>query len=222
MSKSKIHEWNLLDAITIAIDVFKAQGYLKWAEDNKISNKEEVKKKLELLSDSKYWLPDYSSDIEYIFELKKELVFKKLSGTITDYEVNVLGILEKATVDVRHIGLVSSLPLMAQNIQKKEKRKQRFEHYQEHSKFLGMIGSMWKGTATVLEKTVKTSKWGQFWIVVFDNEGKNIVKWLTNKEPQCDIDDQITLSGVVKQHTQTDWYGSETILKNCRISKCTK
>lgn len=222
MSKSKIHEWNLLDAITIAIDVFKAQGYLKWAEDNKIANKEEVKKKLDLMRESKFLLPDYSTDIEYIFELKKELVFKKLSDSITDYETQVLEILEKQNVDVRHIGLVSSLPLMAENIKKKEKRTQRFEHYQEYSKFVGMIGSMWKGPATVLEKTVKTSKWGQFWIIVFDNNNTNVVKWLTNQEPNCDINDKVILSGMVKQHQQTDWYGNETILKNCRISKCTK
>ena len=103
MSKSKIHEYNLLDTISIAVDVFKTQGYKKWEEDGKLPNKEVVKEKLKDMDKSKSLMPDYSTEIDYIFELKKDLVFKKLASTITDYS-NVLK-LEKKNVDAS-IGLI--------------------------------------------------------------------------------------------------------------------
>ena len=221
MSKSKIQEYNILDAITIAIDVFKTQGYQKWLEGDTKPNKEVLKEKLIDLAKTKSLLPDYTTDMEYIFELKKELVFKKLSGSITDYETQVLDTLEKSNIDVRHMGVVASLPLMAHNIQKKEARRQKFEYYQENSNLVGMVGSEWAGPVTLLEKTAKESKFGQFWILVFDNDNKNIVKWLTNSEPECEVGKEYMLTGLVKEHKATEWYGNETLMKKCRLVDAT-
>ena len=221
MSKSKIHEYNLLDTISIAVDVFKTQGYKKWEEDGKLPNKEVVKEKLKDMDKSKSLMPDYSTEIDYIFELKKDLVFKKLASTITDYESNVLEILEMKNVDVRHIGLIASLPLMAENIKKKEARTKKFEYYQENSRHVGTIGSVWNGAVTLIEKTVKQSQFGEFWIAVFVNEQKNIIKWLTQNEPKFEINEEYNVSAIVKDHKTTQWYGNETVVKNCKKQNAT-
>ena len=87
----KQKQYDLKNALSIACDIFDKQGYIKEAEPTKNleTNKSILSKRLENESEFTH------SDVENVLNYKQELVFKKLSGKLSDYEHLVIKILEK-------------------------------------------------------------------------------------------------------------------------------
>ena len=215
MSKTKTI-YNTLDALSLAIKIFKDQGYAKTVnivgEETRKPNKEIL---LEMLASGAN-LPDSKKDIQELLDIKKDLLFKKLSDSISDYEAQVLDVLNTENVNPGQIGILSSIPLMLENIKKKEKRQEQYDYFKEHSSHQGQVGSQYFGAVTLHQK--KYHERG-FWIYTFVNEGKNILKWLTGKEyPEFKNGANLKIAGVVKAHNDTDFYGKETLLTKCKLT----
>ena len=104
----KQKQYDLKNALSIACDIFDKQGYIKEAEPTKNleTNKSILSKRLDSETDFTH------SDVENVLNYKQELVFKKLSGRLSDYEHLVIKILEKQNMAIREIGIVASVPLM--------------------------------------------------------------------------------------------------------------
>tara|TARA_B100001287_G_C22671636_1_gene525528 strand:+ start:670 stop:1347 length:678 start_codon:yes stop_codon:yes gene_type:complete len=212
--------FNTLDALSIAIKIFKDQGYAKSinvvGEEKRRPNKEILLEKLTKAENLKSNLPESKQDIQELLDIKKDLLFKKLSGNISDYEAQVLDVLNAEKVHTGQIGILSSIPLMLENIKKKEKRQEQYDFFKEHSTYQGQVGSQYFGAVTLHQK--KYHERG-FWIYTFVNDGKNILKWLTGKDySEFKHGANLKVSGIVKAHNDTNFYGKETLLTKCKLT----
>ena len=124
-------QYNLKNALSLACDIFDKQGYKK--ENDPIkgieTNKSILGKRLDAQSEFVH------PDIDNILSFKNELVFKKLSGQISEYEHLVIKTLEKEHMELRELGIVASVPLMYNNAQKRQAKQERYENFQETSQF---------------------------------------------------------------------------------------
>lgn len=214
MSKTKT-TFNTTDALSLAIKIYKDQGYAKSinmvGEETRKPNKEIL---LEMLVKEAN-LPDSKEDIQELLDIKRDLLFKKLSGNISDYEAQVLGVLDSKEVNAGQIGILSSIPLMLDNMKKREKRQEQYQYFKENSLHQGQVGAQYFGAVTLHQK--KYHERG-FWIYTFVNEGKNILKWMTGKDfPDFKNGAKLKISGKVKAHNDTDFYGKETMLTKCKL-----
>lgn len=218
MKSVKNITYNTQDALAVALAIYKKQGYAKTVnvvgEESRTPNKEILEQML--LGTTPMEQVSYdSSELQDIMGLGQELMMKKMADTITEYETQVLQILEHKTVKPHQLGILSSIPLMHDNIKKKEKKKDAFAYFQENSRHVGMVGSEYHGAVELLEK-----KWHDrgFWIYTFIESQKNVVKWLTGTDyEKFNKGTKLKLSGVVKTHNTTQWYGNETVMKNCKL-----
>jgi len=211
---------NTAYALNIALAIWKKQGYVRTVnvvgeELTKRPNKEVL---LEQLATNV--IPDTvecesNPELNNILDLKKDLVFKKMAGTLTDYETQVLQILGQTNVKLHQLGVLSSIPLMYDNLKKKEARDESYEFFREHSKFVGQVGVRYYSQVELLDK-----KWNDrgFYIYTFVENNKNIIKWLTGTDyPDYNKGIHLKLNGIVKAHNNTKWYGNETLMKSCKL-----
>jgi len=218
MESVKDITYNTQDALAVALAIYKKQGYAKTVnvvgEESRKPNKEILEQML--LGTVPMEQVDYSSEeLQDIMRMGQELMMKKMADTITEYETHVLQILEHKTVKPHQLGILSSIPLMHDNIKKKQKKQESFSYFQENSKHLGMVNSRYYGTVELLEK-----KWHDkgFWIYTFVEGGKNVMKWLTGTEYEgFNKGTKLKISGVVKAHNTTQWYGCETVMTRCKL-----
>tara|TARA_Y100000590_G_scaffold24834_1_gene28267 strand:+ start:29487 stop:30134 length:648 start_codon:yes stop_codon:yes gene_type:complete len=204
-------QYNLKTALSIACDIFDKQGYVKEIQPGKDvdTNKSVLSKRLDKE-------PNFvHSNIKDILNFKQELVFKKLSGKLSDYEHLVIKILEKEKMDLREMGIVASVPLMYSNAMKKRAKQEKYESFQQTSQFRGVLGQKYYAPVVLLDKMYHNRG---FWIYTFVEDGKHILKWLTGKDyEEFTKGSKIKLSGVVKLHNTTGYYGDETTLRSCKL-----
>ena len=221
-----------VNALSIACEIFDKQGYVK--QDDVIQELQDKSKDVPLGSGVKLskkanktilldqlgtqYTTDRHESIDGIEEMVSYLTFKKLSGDITEYENLVSQILEKDTIHLRDIGVVASVPLMYSNYQKNEQRKNAYQYHQEHSKHQGMVGEKFYGAVKLMQKYHHVGK--DFYIYTFVLDNKHILKWLTGKNfEEFNKGAKIKLSGVVKAHSTTNYYGNETVLTRCNLMR---
>ena len=207
----KQKQYDLKNALSIACDIFDKQGYIKEAEPTKNleTNKSILSKRLENESEFTH------SDVENVLNYKQELVFKKLSGKLSDYEHLVIKTFEKENMALREVGIVASVPLMYSNAMKKRARQEKYENFQETSKFRGVLGQKYYAPVILLDKLFHNKG---FFIYTFVEDGKHILKWLTGRDyEEFKKGSKIKLSGVVKAHNTTAYYGDETTLRSCKL-----
>ena len=206
-------QYNLKNALSIACDIFDKQGYKKENDPAKgiETNKTILGKRLDAQ-------PDFvHPNVEDILSFKNTLVFKKLSGKISDYEHLVIKILEKEKMDLREIGIVASVPLMYSNAVRKEAKQQRYEDFQQTSEFRGQVGKKYYAPVTLIEKYFHQNG---FFIYTFVEDGKHILKWLTGKDyEEFTKGSKLKLSGLVKGHNATTYYGNETTMTRCQLMR---
>ena len=204
-------EYPLKTALSIACDIFNTQGYVKDINPGKDvdTNKSVLAKRLD--KEVNFVHPD----IENIIDYSKELVFKKMEGKMSDFEELVVKCLGKKSVLQREIGIVASIPLMYSNAMKKREKQKRYDSFQQTSKFQGVLGEKHYAPVVLLDKFYHNRG---FWIYTFVQDNKHILKWLTGKEyEEFNKGAKIKLSGVVKTHNVTAYYGDETTLRSCKL-----
>ena len=207
-------------ALNIALAIYKKQGYARsinvgGGEQKLRPNKDLL---IEQLANPTTSMIDYESNTELknIFDLNKTLIFKKMAGSLTDYESQVLQILGQNTVKPFQLGVLSSIPLMYDNAKKKELRDESLEFFREHSRFVGQVGHKYYAPVELLEK-----KWHDkgFYIYTFVQDEKHILKWFTGTDyPEYNPGVKLKINGVVKAQNETQWYGQETLLKRCKLT----
>jgi len=206
--------WNIYDAISVAVDVFNTQGYVKAFDvSDKKPNKQVVLDRLNQITNGLRLVPDYHETVEQILDLKKELLLKKMTGTITSYEQQVLAVLDSDQVNQRYVGIVASLPRVHQNYLKKQQRQKEYAFYQENSRFVGQVGQSIETNVTLIN--VYNNEMHDFCVYTFTDSQNNVIKWLTQKYLDHNIGSKATLKGRVKSHKITEYYGHETVVKNC-------
>tara|TARA_B100001113_G_C21110424_1_gene622961 strand:+ start:764 stop:1411 length:648 start_codon:yes stop_codon:yes gene_type:complete len=207
----KQKQYNLKNALSIACDIFDKQGYVKEQEPSK--NLETNKSILSKRLDSE---PDFThSDVTDVLNYKQELVFKKLGDNISDYEHLVIKTLEKENMDLREMGIVASIPLMYSNAMKRRAKQEKYENFQQTSQFRGVLGQKYYAPVVLLDKMFHNRG---FFIYTFVEDGKHILKWLTGRDyEEFKKGSKIKLSGVVKAHNTTAYYGDETTLRSCKL-----
>lgn len=206
-------QYNLKNALSLACDIFDKQGYKKENDPVKgiETNKSILGKRLD--AQSQFVHPN----IDNILSFKNELVFKKLSGKISDYEHLVIKTLEKEHMELRELGIVASVPLMYNNAQKRQAKQERYENFQETSQFRGQVGKKYYAPVTLIEKYFHQNG---FYIYTFVEDGKHILKWLTGKDyEEFTKGSKLKLSGLVKGHNATTYYGNETTMTRCQLMR---
>ena len=155
--------------------------------------------------------------VEKLVDMKKDLFFKKMSGSVTDYENLISKLLTNDKIGNKDLGLVASVPLMYDNYLKSKKKQEKYSFYQDHSNFIGNPGSKFSLDVSVIESTFLSYK--GFYIYAFEDETSNVIKWMTGKELDFKIGDKVKLSGTIKAHNQTKYYGAETLVTRCKVEK---
>lgn len=206
-------------ALNIALAIYKKQGYARTVnvvgEETRKPNKELL---IEQLANPTTSIVEYESnpELKQLFDLNKTLIFKKMAGSLTDYESQVLQILGQDKVKSHQLGVLSSIPLMYDNAKKKEARDESLEFFRENSKFVGNVGHKYYAPVEMLEK-----KWHDkgFYIYTFVQDEKHILKWFTGTDyPEYNPGVKLKINGIVKAHNDTNWYGQETLLKRCKLT----
>jgi hypothetical protein len=214
---SKKVEFNTVTALSLAFNIYDKQGYVKTnsyvgQEQPKRPNKEVLVTELQKdLSESAH------PSVEKLVDMKKDLFFKKMSGSVTDYENLISKLLTNDKIGNKDLGLVASVPLMYDNYLKSKKKQEKYSFYQDHSNFIGNPGSKFSLDVSVIESTFLSYK--GFYIYAFEDETSNVIKWMTGKELDFKIGDKVKLSGTIKAHNQTKYYGAETLVTRCKVEK---
>lgn len=210
-------EYNTTIALSLAFQIFDKQGYVK---TNAYVGQEQQNRpnKTVLLSQLEKNLPnEVHPFVEKLSDMKKDLFFKKMSGSVTDYEDLISKLLANDKIGTKDLGLVASIPLMYDNYLKSKKKQEKYSFYQDHSNFIGNPGSKFSLDVNVIESTFLSYK--GFYIYAFEDEQSNVIKWMTGKELEFKIGDKIKLSGTIKAHNQTKYYGAETLVTRCKVEK---
>jgi hypothetical protein len=210
-------EFNTATALSLAFKIFDKQGYVKtghyYSSDEKIRpNKEVLSAELE-----KNPFDVIHPSVEKLSDMQKDLFFKKMASSVTDYEDLISRLLTNKKIGIKDLGLVASIPLMYNNYIKAKKKQEKYCYYQDHSSFIGQPGEKFALEVSVIENTFLSYK--GFYIYAFEDANSNVIKWMTGKEIEFKIGEKITLTGTIKAHNQTKYYGAETLVTRCKVVK---
>lgn len=212
-------EYNLDTALSIAFDVYEKQGYIKSTVNYSLDEtKQESNKKVIADVLDNQTSVNIHPKVAELDSMNKDLFFKKMSGKITDYEELVLKVLSSNVVKINALGIIASIPLMYSNFIKQKTKEERYQFYQEKSQHIGIPGHKFSDEVVCIDTNFLSYK--GFYIYVFEHNGKNILKWMTGKELTFIKGEKIKLSGIVKAHTKTNYYGDETLLSRCKVEQC--
>jgi hypothetical protein len=230
MTKRQKPTYNTQQILQLAIYVDKAQGFVKsgygyydqenatMIYDNKTTIMNYINGEAEM--------PEIDQDImtqveEIIESFKLELIGKKMSGRINDFETNVLQSISNETVEAFGVAVLASLPNSFRVQSKRQTLDEWFDAHRKTSEFVGVIGDRIKLAVHI--KDVKfISKYSIHLVTCVDNN-KNIIKFFFNKEP--DISGIIEgkdamLTGKVKTHDISKFSDcKETVFNYVRIQQ---
>lgn len=145
------------------------------------------------------------------------LSFKAMSGTINDFERNVLRILTDSVVKEEEIGIVASMPSAYFHV---IKRKQDMEEKIELAKDSSYVGSV--GASVELNIRIITHKYInrlQCFVVNAIADEKNMIAFFTGKSKET-FGDKCFIKGIVKR-TEVSKYNNaqETFLTRVTVKK---
>jgi hypothetical protein len=223
-------QYNTRQVLELAIEVDKAQGFIKSGygyfdreSDNQVyDNKTAILNMLEGNSDL---MTISKSSVEQadkiVDEFKQELIAKKLSANINDFESNVLQNIGGETVEKFGVAVLASLPNSFRVLQKRQGLDDFFEEHRKSSEFVGKIGERLRFPAFI--KDVKfIAKYNIHLVTCLTNEN-NIIKFFFNREP--DIQEliegkNVTLTGKVKTHDVSKFSNcKETVFNYVKIEQ---
>jgi|TARA_B110000858_G_scaffold64321_2_gene74522 hypothetical protein len=228
MAKRQKTTYHTQQILQLAIYVDKAQGFVK--SGNGYYDQE----KSEMVYDNKTAIlnyvigetpmPEIGNDIieqveEIVESFKLELIGKKMSGRINDFETNVLQSISNETVEAFGVAVLASLPNSFRVQFKRQTLDDWFDAHRKTSEFVGVIGERIKLAVHI--KDVKfISKYGIHLVTCVDTN-QNILKFFFNKEP--DISGIIEgkdamLTGKIKTHDISKFSNcKETVFNYVRI-----
>ena len=225
-------QFNTRQVLELAIEVDKKQGFIKsgYGYYDRESDKQVYDNKTAILNmligAPEAPMMDISeSSVEQadkiVDEFKQELIAKKLSGTINDFETNVLQSISNETVEKFGVAVLASLPNSFRVLEKRQGLDNFFDKYRKGSEFVGKIGERLRFPAHI--KDVKfIAKYNIHLVTCLTNEN-NIVKFFFNREPDIQglIEGKdVTLTGKVKTHDISKFSNcKETVFNYVRIEQ---
>ena len=223
-------QYNTRQVLELAIEVDKAQGFIKsgygyfdqkadkQVYDNKTAILNMLEGATELMSISKSSVEQADKIVD---EFKQELIAKKLSGNINDFESNVLQSIGNETVEKFGVAVLASLPNSFRVLEKRQGLDNFFDEHRKTSEFVGKIGERLRFPAHI--KDVKfIAKYNIHLVTCLTNEN-NIVKFFFNREPDIQTlieGKDVTLTGKVKTHDVSKFSNcKETVFNYVKIEQ---
>ena len=152
---------------------------------------------------------------------KQELIAKKLSATINDFEQNVLNSLGGETVEKFGVAVLASLPNSFRVLQKRQGLDDFFDAHRKSSVFVGKIGERLRFPCFI--KDVKFIAKYNIHLVTCLTKDNNIVKFFFNREPDIQgiIEGKdVILTGKVKTHDISKFSNcKETVFNYVKIEQ---
>ena len=182
-------QYNTRQVLELAIEVDKAQGFIKSGygyynqeTDKRVDdNKTTILNMLEGATDMMPISEDTVAQADQIVdEFKQELIAKKLSGNINDFESNVLQNIGGETVEKFGVAVLASLPNSFRVLQKRQGLDDFFDKHRKASEFVGKIGERLRFPAFI--KDVKFIAKYNIHLVTCLTSENNIVKFCLKNE----------------------------------------
>ena len=154
-------------------------------------------------------------------EFKQELIAKKLSSSINDFETNVLKNISGETVEKFGVAVLASLPNSFRVLEKRQGLDNFFDKYRKTSEFVGKIGERLRFPCFI--KDVKFIAKYNIHLVTCLTKENNIVKFFFNREPDIQgiIEGKdVILTGKVKTHDISKFSNcKETVFNYVKIEQ---
>jgi hypothetical protein len=230
--KTKRPEYNVVQALELAVYVDDMQGFVKsgYGYHDYERNVQVFDNKTTiwnyLTGQENFAMPEISekqkAQAKEIREhFKDNLVAKKLMGTLNSFETSVMSAIGNESTDNFGLSVIASLPNSYRVAAKRDALDNWFDDLRDKSEFVGKIGERRRFAALI--KDVKfIAKFGIHLVTCVD-ENDNIVKFFFNKEP--DIaglleGKQVILTGKVKTHDVSKFSKcNETVFNYVRVEE---
>ena len=224
--------YNSRQVLELAIEVDKTQGFIKSGfgyydhpSDKRVNdNKTCILNFIQGLPDAVNITISEQSKQEankIVDEFKQELISKKLSGTINDFEQSVLNSIGNETTDNFGVAVIASLPNSFRVLQKRQGLDEFFDDNRKTSDFVGKVGERIKFSVDV--KDVKFIAKYNIHLVTCINSDGNIIKFFFNREPdiaQILESKKVMLTGKVKTHDVSKFSNcKETVMNYVKIEQ---
>ena len=223
-------QYNTRQVLELAIEVDKAQGFIKsgYGYFDRDTDKQVYDNKtaiLNMLEGTTEMMPVSKTSVQQankiVDEFKQELIAKKLSSSINDFESNVLQSIGGETVEKFGVAVLASLPNSFRVLQKRQGLDDFFDKYRKSSEFVGKIGERLRFPAFI--KDVKFIAKYNIHLVTCLTKENNIIKFFFNREPDIQglIEGQnVTLTGKVKTHDISKFSNcKETVFNYIKIEQ---
>ena len=223
-------QYNTRQVLELAIEVDKAQGFIKSgygyfdreADKRVDDNKTTILNMLEGTADLMEICEESKAQADDIVDsFKQELIAKKLSSTINDFEQNVLQSLGNETVEKFGVAVLASLPNSFRVLQKRQGLDDFFDTHRKSSEFVGKIGERLRFPCFI--KDVKFIAKYNIHLVTCLTKENNIVKFFFNREPDIQgiIEGKdVMLTGKVKTHDISKFSNcKETVFNYVKIEQ---
>lgn len=223
-------QYNTRQVLELAIEVDKAQGFIKSgygyfdreADKRVDDNKTTILNMLEGTADLMEISEESKAQANDIVEsFQQELIAKKLSSTINDFEQNVLQSLGNETVEKFGVAVLASLPNSFRVLQKRQGLDNFFDKYRKGSEFVGKVGERLRFPCFI--KDVKFIAKYNIHLVTCLTKENNIVKFFFNREPDIQgiIEGKdVMLTGKVKTHDISKFSNcKETVFNYVKIEQ---
>ena len=223
-------QYNTRQVLELAIEVDKAQGFIKSgygyfdreADKRVDDNKTTILNMLEGTADLMEISEESKAQADDIVDsFKQELIAKKLSSTINDFEQNVLQSLGNDTVEKFGVAVLASLPNSFRVLQKRQGLDDFFDTHRKSSEFVGKIGERLRFPCFI--KDVKFIAKYNIHLVTCLTKENNIVKFFFNREPDIQgiIEGKdVILTGKVKTHDISKFSNcKETVFNYVKIEQ---
>ena len=223
-------QYNTRQVLELAIEVDKAQGFIKSgygyfdreADKRVDDNKTTILNMLEGTADLMEISEESKAQANDIVEsFQQELIAKKLSSTINDFEQNVLQSLGNETVEKFGVAVLASLPNSFRVLQKRQGLDDFFDTHRKSSEFVGKVGERLRFPCFI--KDVKFIAKYNIHLVTCLTKENNIVKFFFNREPDIQgiIEGKdVMLTGKVKTHDISKFSNcKETVFNYVKIEQ---
>jgi len=223
-------QYNTRQVLELAIEVDKAQGFIKSGygyfdreSDKRVDdNKTTILNMIEGTTDLMEIGEESKAQADTIVDsFKQELIAKKLSATINDFEQNVLNSLGGETVEKFGVAVLASLPNSFRVLQKRQGLDDFFDTHRKSSVFVGKIGERLRFPCFI--KDVKFIAKYNIHLVTCLTKENNIVKFFFNREPDIQgiIEGKdVILTGKVKTHDISKFSNcKETVFNYVKIEQ---
>jgi len=224
----KVSTWNTNEVIATAIAVDRKQGFIRSGYGYTDQNGVEIKDNKtaimhHLLTRDTIEITDQDrADAEELKEhFAGSMTFKKLGGTLNDFETAILALVNKDEIDTYGVAVAASLPNSMRHSAKRDAVKERLDSLIAVSEAVGVQNKRGHFTLDVVDVTF-IKKMGIHMVTCIEG-GKNVVKFWFSKDPDVTgilEGNSITVTAFVKSQGKSKYSNCmETMINRVKVEK---